>query len=224
MNNFVQPVRQTNSLGVAGFIVSLIGVVATCGLLAPVGLLLSTLALFKKPRGFAFAGVVLGLIGSLMISVVVITGIGTAALVNAGFKNQADLEQSSQAQLALAGLAQRVATYRESTGREPSALSMLPNIDPAMLIDPWNRDYAYEPDATGFTLRSAGADGIAMNDDDVYKAWNYSADSSSSVILPRDLPERYPIAPLQDAAPMVEEAAPEAMPEGIEEVSNSPAF
>jgi hypothetical protein len=52
-----------NGLAVAGFACSLLGLM-TCGLLGPLGLLFSLLALIKPPRGMAFAGVVLGSIGS----------------------------------------------------------------------------------------------------------------------------------------------------------------
>jgi hypothetical protein len=52
-----------NSLGVAGLIVSIAGFF-TCGLLSPIGLLLSLAGLLKAPRGAALAGSVLGLFGS----------------------------------------------------------------------------------------------------------------------------------------------------------------
>jgi hypothetical protein len=63
----VQVVRQSNGLGIAGFVVSLIAFL-TCGLLSPVGMLLSFMALFKRPRGFAVAGFVLGTLGTLFMA------------------------------------------------------------------------------------------------------------------------------------------------------------
>ncbi len=54
---------ESNTLGLAGFIVSLVGWV-TCGVLCPVGALLSLIALARRPRGFAVAGLVVGLLGS----------------------------------------------------------------------------------------------------------------------------------------------------------------
>lgn len=44
--------------------VSLIALFFTCGLASPLGLLMSVIALIWPPRGMAFAGVLLGLIGS----------------------------------------------------------------------------------------------------------------------------------------------------------------
>lgn len=55
--------QPSNGLGVAGFVLSLVGFLS-CGLLSPLALLLSFIALFKPPRGLAIAGFVLGLVGS----------------------------------------------------------------------------------------------------------------------------------------------------------------
>jgi hypothetical protein len=54
---------QSNGFGVAGFVVSLISFFC-CGLTAPLGLLMSVIALAWPPRGFAFAGTLLGALGS----------------------------------------------------------------------------------------------------------------------------------------------------------------
>ena len=51
----------SNGLGIAGFVLSLLGLVS-CGLLAPVGVVLSLFALRREPRGFAVAGLVIGLV------------------------------------------------------------------------------------------------------------------------------------------------------------------
>src|SRR5688572_12689736 len=56
----------SNGMGMAGFIVSLIGLL-TCGLLAPIGLLLSLLGLLKRPRGFALAGLIISVIGTVLL-------------------------------------------------------------------------------------------------------------------------------------------------------------
>lgn len=59
----IQP-APANSLGTAGFVISLIGLVLSMGLLSPVGMVISFFAMFREPRGLAFAGFVLGVIGS----------------------------------------------------------------------------------------------------------------------------------------------------------------
>lgn len=59
----------SNGLGVAAFVCSLIGVI-TCGLFGPVGALLGFFGMFKQPRGFAVAGFIIGLIGTLWAAAV----------------------------------------------------------------------------------------------------------------------------------------------------------
>jgi hypothetical protein len=54
-----------SGLGLAGLVVSVVGLVATCGLLSPMGLLLSAFALRSRPRGLAVAGAVVGLAGTV---------------------------------------------------------------------------------------------------------------------------------------------------------------
>jgi len=76
--------QPSNSLGLAGFIVSLAGLVVSCGLLCPVGLLLSAVALFKRPRGFALAGFILGLIGSLWLIAAFVFGLFAVVLAMLG--------------------------------------------------------------------------------------------------------------------------------------------
>ncbi len=84
-NVYVQQ-NSSNGLGLAGFITSLIGWL-TCGLLCPIGFLLSLFGLFKPPRGFAIAGLIIGGLGSLFLAafglafILTLVGIGTVATV-----------------------------------------------------------------------------------------------------------------------------------------------
>ena len=79
----------SNGLGIAGFVVSLVGLVTCFWIICPIGLALSFFAMFRRPRGMAIAGFILGLLGSLWIIVVVIflaiMGIGVAAMGTLGF-------------------------------------------------------------------------------------------------------------------------------------------
>ena len=50
---------ESNGLGIAGFVLSLLGLVS-CGLFGPLGFLVSLFGLAYRPRGFAVAGLVLG--------------------------------------------------------------------------------------------------------------------------------------------------------------------
>ena len=57
--------NQTNNLGLAGFIVSLVAILFTP--LWVVSLIISFMGLFKKPRGFAIAGFLISLFGILVM-------------------------------------------------------------------------------------------------------------------------------------------------------------
>ncbi len=58
------PSESSNTLGLVGFIVSLASII-TCGIAAPIGLILSIVGLFKNPKGFAIAGTIIGALLSL---------------------------------------------------------------------------------------------------------------------------------------------------------------
>lgn len=79
-------VRQTNSLGVAGFIISVIcllffWVPVLDIILCVLGFVFSFIALFKSPRGFAIAGFVISCINAvLMFALLGATIISIAAL------------------------------------------------------------------------------------------------------------------------------------------------
>src|SRR5882724_11802812 len=59
----------TNGMGLAGFIISLIGWL-TCGVLCPIGLIFSAIGMRKEPRGMAIAGFVIGLLGTIIYGVI----------------------------------------------------------------------------------------------------------------------------------------------------------
>jgi hypothetical protein len=54
-----------NSMGTAGFILSLVGLF-TCGVLSLVGLIFSIIGLKREPRGLALAGFIVGILSVLL--------------------------------------------------------------------------------------------------------------------------------------------------------------
>lgn len=92
----------SNGMGIAGFVVSLTGLVACAGLLCPIGLVLSLLGLGKEPRGFAIAGTIIGGIGSaiaafflLAIFGVIGAGWGLAQYFNGQFQTYTTISWAS---------------------------------------------------------------------------------------------------------------------------------
>lgn len=86
---YVEEPRKTNGLGIAGFILSLLGIllgwIPLLGwLIWLLGLIFSFIGVFRVPRGLAIAGLILSLLGLLII--VLITG-GFIAGVKEGLAN-----------------------------------------------------------------------------------------------------------------------------------------
>ncbi|MEZ6318575.1 MAG: type II secretion system protein GspG [Phycisphaerales bacterium] len=157
----------SNGLGVAGFVISLLGLLM-CGLIAPLGMLLSFIAMFKKPNGLAIAGFIIGLIGSVWILVlVVLVGIMGMAVVGAGVAGALGMS-SLEVAIDQAMIAQQVDAYRQNNGHVPSTLGIL-GLDQETLDDPWGKPYRYAPDATGdgYSLSSDGPDGVEGTADDI---------------------------------------------------------
>ncbi|MEZ6241521.1 MAG: type II secretion system protein GspG [Phycisphaerales bacterium] len=155
----------SNGLGIAGFIVSLVGILS-CGFLSPIGLLFSFFALFKRPRGFAIAGFILGLIGSLWIIIILVIifaifGLSIAAVSSMGLGGMIEVIGDS---IKIHGA---VVQYYNTNGAVPSTLSVL-SLDSDTLTDPWGNPYRYEIDVDGrhYTISTSGADGVWDTDDD----------------------------------------------------------
>src|SRR6185503_10603697 len=94
----------SNNLGLAGFVTSLLGLLS-CGVLSPIGLLLSLIGLTKRPRGFAIAGTILGLIGSVFLAVagvgIVLGLMGLGKVVKTAAEDVAVQQSARQAYLQL---------------------------------------------------------------------------------------------------------------------------
>ncbi len=146
--------RRSNGLGLAGFIVSLVGLL-TLGCLSPVGLVLSLVAVFRRPRGFAVAGLVLGCIGLTVGGVIgtkfVYSWIELAPAISDGGDIAAELPK-----------------YRSShAGAFPPSLDDLPGLPVSAKVDEWKQLYHYRVCPEGWVeLTSDGEDGIAGTGDD----------------------------------------------------------
>ncbi len=74
VHNNQAPTPRSNGLGVAGFVISLIGILTCAGgiILCPLGLILSACGMRKEPRGLAITGFVLGLLRSIVPIVMIL--------------------------------------------------------------------------------------------------------------------------------------------------------
>ncbi len=182
-----QPTRsESNGLGVAGFIVSIVGL-CVGGLLSPVGLVLSLIALGKQPRGFAIAGVVIGAIGSCGIIIAIIAlpialalVIGIAAAVGLTAVAGPQAEAYVEMFVLTTNIEERA---RDSTGVLPATLDEAASkLNESQVTDPWGHKYVYELTQEGkaFRLFSMGPDGVAATPDDEQYTWEIEFNNQPS--------------------------------------------
>lgn len=160
-----QTQSDSNGLGIAGFVVSLIGLVS-CGLIAPIGAIMSAFALKKEPKGLAIAGLIIGIIGSLWVIVFVVIFGGLGILMAAiGIAAGDQIEVYGETE----DLAPIVETYRTANGGQlPSDVTSLPGyLGQDEFHDPWGNPYTIRADGPGFMFSSRGEDGVAGTPDDV---------------------------------------------------------
>jgi uncharacterized membrane protein len=169
--NFSPEYPEQNTVGLIGFIVSVVGLVVTGGLLSPVGMIISLVGLSKPPRGFATAGVIIGLVGTLLMflwvlvlvlvtSAVAFTVLLAVAIdtwgimwIETGF----DSYKMSEA----------IVAYEKDTGNLPTSVSDL-TLEEGVLLDYWGNPYITQIDAAdrSLSVRSMGEDGIVNTEDD----------------------------------------------------------
>lgn len=171
----------SNGLGIAGFVISLVGL-CSGGLLSPIGLILSLVALGREPRGLAIAGVVIGALGScgiiisliflplVIVGVLIAAGATAAAVGLAAALGGPELEAFVEMQV-LTGFVQK---YEDQNGSLPASLADAVGQAKAtsgLLLDPWGNAYVFviNPDGTTYQIFSAGPDGAPGTADDVQK-------------------------------------------------------
>lgn len=168
------PIRETNGLGMVGFVVSLLGLAVPTGAVSLLGLLISLVALSRAPRGFASAGVFVGLLGAAFWLIVLVLALAVgmlAALVGAVvFAGVFMLTQPEVIEVTtdMANLALGIQYYERQEKAMPEALDDL-GLGVATLTDPWGNRYRYvlaSADA-GFDVWSSGQDGEFETDDDL---------------------------------------------------------
>jgi hypothetical protein len=152
-----------NRLGRRGLWTSLFGL-ATCGLLSPLGLLMSFLALKRQPRTAASFGLVLGLIGSLWVAF--LGSLVVSGAVAASARHEAMLER--QTRTALVQAEGVIEHYRSETGRLPEGIAG--NKLVLTFADAWNSALRYDLDDSHYFIRSAGPDRKFDTKDDVVGA------------------------------------------------------
>jgi len=152
-----------NPLGLAGFLVSLFGLIFTLGIICPFGLVLSMLAMFSKRRGFATAGMILGMVGTMIVGV----GVASIALAASTVHHyQVELPQRAETAQILDKAFIDVEAYRNQHGKLPEGIEG--NKMVLKHLDAYGKSVRYEPEGSkSFAIRSAGPDGRFDTPDDM---------------------------------------------------------
>lgn len=164
---------QTNGMGVASFVFSILAFVALPVVGSIVGLVLGIIAMRREPKGLAIAGTVLSVVG-LLIACAVLAAFammfGFFASLAQGFSTQSSVAVTiGSQQWAATGAAQHLA----ATGDWPSDIEFLNG--GAAVFDAWGTPMVLKvvaegdgPDApTRASIESAGPDGVFDTEDDL---------------------------------------------------------
>ncbi|MBT8485412.1 MAG: hypothetical protein HKO59_06045 [Phycisphaerales bacterium] len=170
----VMPVAQRNGLGAFGFFVALIGLFIPTGIVAFLGLILSLAAIGRAPRGFATAGVMLGLLGTLFWAALMLVAIvvGLVAVVGAGLFAAGAFVMVQPEVIEITGdmvnTAIAVEEYRRDHDEIPEEMAGL-SLALSATIDPWGQTYKLVnfDDDPGYDVVSSGPDQAFDTDDDV---------------------------------------------------------
>ncbi|GAA4421991.1 hypothetical protein [Bremerella cremea] len=154
---------KANVLGAWGFGISLFGLIATFGLLCPLGLLLSFLGLFSRRRGMAIAGLIIGGVGTMIVAV----GVGSIAMAaSAAHYYSVEAPKIAKTQQVLDHACVVVESYRQENGQLPEGIEG--NKLVIEIEDAFGNAVRYEPeDGNQFAIRSAGPDGDFDTSDDI---------------------------------------------------------
>lgn len=155
-----------NGLGIAGFVLSLVGLLCCSGvILSPLGLTLSLIALSRPPRGFAVTGVILGTLG-VLAGLFMYAALAVQAKTYGGWSNMAEVWMDT------IEFAEAIENYNTRTSSVPTSIDELKGLTTDARTDPWGRPYrlSFDQQGTPVFVVSDGPDGIADTPDDIEEA------------------------------------------------------
>lgn len=151
-----------NGIGTAGFVVSLVGLIFTCTILCPLGLLISMIGLMKPRRGLAIAGTAIGLLGSIILGVSCFVAVTGYCSAKESFRNAAFQTQTQAAFVEGKGI---IEEYRFENSKLPGGIEG--NKLVMGVTDGWENSLRFDGEEDAFLLRSAGPDGEFDTPDDM---------------------------------------------------------
>lgn len=154
---------QSNGMGIAGFVTSLVSLIACGGVLWPVSLGLSVAGMKREPKGLAIAGVVLSAISAMLFFVMFLPFFLIPFIIGMGAATTSGRDRAEQALLAIT-----VQNEYASTGVMPASIAALRGVNQSMTTDRWNTPYRLTLGQNGaFSVDSAGPDKAFDTLDDI---------------------------------------------------------
>lgn len=150
--------KPVNGLGIAGFVVSLTGLLLAFGLICPLGILLSFFGLFKKPRGIAVAGLLVGVLGTALPL------LAGYAIVKSHEVREKQIQAEHETDVALEKSFLEIERFRREHQRVPAGIEG--NKMVVQYEDGWDRELRYDVYPRRYVVRSAGPDGEFETRDD----------------------------------------------------------
>ncbi len=154
------PPPSGNPMGLAGFIISLIGL-ATFGLISPLALIFGILGLKREPKGLAIVGTVIGAVGCVSLA-----AFGVGAFMDRD-RVESAAARIERSEIAVEEAVELIEQEREELGRLPSAGDG--NLLISAITDGWRRFLMYVVEEGAYEVISAGPDAEFFNDDDIYR-------------------------------------------------------
>ncbi|MEM9348542.1 MAG: DUF4190 domain-containing protein [Planctomycetota bacterium] len=167
----------TNALGIAGFVISLSGMIVCLGLISPIGLVLSLIALAKSPRAYAVAGSIIGLLGSALgiLTVLVLTNNINLNLFSSPFYSHT----YNQIGGASFDIDNHFLSNQDTLPDEATGDAIISGY-----YDEWNNSLKYTPapnSTADYTITSLGPDGMLNTADDIVQY--YTAQTQTELAM-----------------------------------------
>lgn len=144
--------KNGNTIGLVGFIISIVSIFL-CGLLSPISAVLSLIGLFREPRGFAIAGLVLSFLSGMTMFV------GFLLIFLPAFSTVMKHAETGMA-------AAHVNNFYNANDRLPSKAEF------EEIVGPSSQSIEYDTWQPGeFRLTHFGVDNMLGTRDDVVKEW-----------------------------------------------------
>ena len=130
--------------------------------LGPVGLVVSAVAMTRRPRGVAIAGLIVGTVTTILMVAILVF------LLNVVFRVRGIMTVADELAADMQAIVSVIEAHESSAGAPPTSLAGT-SLTQAELADPWGRPYVYEltPDGANWVVTCLGADGIPGTRDDL---------------------------------------------------------